>query len=132
MESGEDIITAIAGVFSGRRNPEVVLRGADAAQLAERLHAAVGRERSHPPPPPKLGVFYGFEVHTPAKLARELGVPENVNVFAGVVTDERGREQHHWRDTGGVEEYLLAKAWEQGHGELLEKVGAPRSPAAQY
>jgi len=132
MEPGEDVITAIAGVFSGRPNPEIVLRGADATELAERLRKSVGKEPSNPPPPPKLGFFYGFQVHAPKKPAKDIGLPENFNVFSGVITEQQGREPRHWRDSGGVEQYLIAKAYEQGHGELLEKVGATLPVATKH
>jgi len=131
MDSQADVITVTAGVYSGRRNPEFVLSGADASALAERARAARGHGPSNPPPPPKLGFYYGFKIHAPKKLAAEFGIPENFTVFSGVLTEHDGREQRHWRDASGVEELLLAVAYRE-HGELLERVSAPRPGSAKY
>lgn len=124
-----DVITATAGIFSGRPNPQIELSGSDASALAERMRAA--REPSHPPPQPKLGFYYGFQVNAPTKLARDYGIPESFNVFAGVITDGGSRGQRHWQDTGGVETFLLMTAYERGHGELLDRVKAPRPQGQQ-
>ena len=84
-----------------------------------------------PPPQAKLGFYYGFQVSTPKPLASELGIPESFSVFAGVITQQSGREQHYWRDVSGVEEFLLAASYAQGHGELLDRVNAPRTASAK-
>lgn len=126
MASEPNVITAAAGIFSGRPNPEMTLSGVDATTLAQRVREARGKEANHPPPQAKLGFYYGFQVWAPKHLASELGIPESFNVFAGVITQQSGREQHYWRDVSGVEEFLLTTAYARGHGELLDRVNAPR------
>ena len=129
MASYPNVITAAVGIFSGRPNPEITLSGAEATTLAQRVREACGKEANHPPPQAKLGFYYGFQVSAPKHLASELGIPESFHVFAGVITQQSGREQHHWRDVSGAEEFLLTTAYARGHGELLERVNAPH-PAA--
>jgi hypothetical protein len=130
MESEADVITATAGVFSGRRNPEIVLSGTDASSFAERVRETLGKDPIHPPPPPKLGSYYGFQIHASKQLAKDRGIPEDFNIYSGVITEQNGREQRHWRDVGGVEDFLLGIAYERGHRELLDKVNAPQPRAA--
>jgi hypothetical protein len=131
MASEPNVITAAVGIFSGRPNPQITLSGADATALAQRVREARGKESNHPPPQAKLGFYYGFQVSAPKPLASELGIPETFNVFAGVITQQSGREPHHWRDESGVEEFLLTTAYAQGHGDLLDRVKAPRPRLAQ-
>jgi hypothetical protein len=129
MKPPEKAISVSVGLFSGRPNPEIVITGEAASTLAERLRSSIGKESTHPPPPPRLGFFYGFYLQVPAKLAKELEVPENFSVYSGVITEQGQREQRYWRDTGGVELFLMETAFQQGHGELLEKAGAQRLPS---
>ena len=126
MASEPNVITATAGIFSGRPNPEIALSGTEATTLAQRVREARGKESPHPPPQAKLGFYYGFQVSGPKQLASELGIPEAFHVFAGVITQQSGREQHHWRDVSGVEQFLLETAYARGLGELLDRVNAPR------
>ncbi len=127
MKPQEDAIVVSVGLFSGRPNPEIVMSGDAASQIAERLRASIGKEATAPPPPPRLGFFYGFYLQAPARLARELGVPESFSVYSGVITEAGKREQRHWRDTAGLESFLMAAALREGHGELLEKAGVSAS-----
>jgi|ERR1041385_2914811 hypothetical protein len=127
MEPREDAITVSVGLFSGRPNPEIVMAGQQAAQIAERVRVSVGKEPASPPPPPRLGSFYGFYLQAAPQLAKQLGVPENFSVYSGVITERTKREQRHWRDTAGLESFLMAAARDEGHGELLERAGAQRS-----
>jgi hypothetical protein len=123
MEGSEDAIVVQIGVFSGRPNPEMSLTDEAAVEFADLVKSALGQEPIHPPPPPKLGKFYGFLVQVPEQKVRALDLPSRVNIFSGVLTDMTSREQTHWRDTVGLERFLLHLAYERGFGELLEKVG---------
>jgi hypothetical protein len=131
MASEPNVITAAVGIFSGRPNPEITLSGTDATTLTQRLREARGKESPHPPPQAKLGFYYGFQVSAPKQLASKLEIPEAFNVFAGVITQQSGREQNHWRDVSGVEDFLLAIAYARDLGEWLDRVNAPRPVATK-
>jgi hypothetical protein len=123
MQVTQDAIAVRIGLFSGRPNPEMTLSGDDAARFAELVQSTVGGEPIHPPPAPRLGQFYGFLVLAPAPLARTLGLPPQMSIFAGVLTEMRDRSQVHWRDVGGVERFLVRLAYEQGFGDELRRAG---------
>ncbi|MGB9368861.1 MAG: hypothetical protein WCE79_22890 [Xanthobacteraceae bacterium] len=120
-------IVAEIGAFSGFRNPTLSLTGSAADQFANLVRQTVNREPIHPPPPPKLGHYYGFLVRMPAELARQLGIPPRLRAYQAVLTEGDGREQKHWRDVSGVERFLTGEAYQQGHGEILKKLGVERS-----
>jgi hypothetical protein len=126
MEPKKDAITATIGVFSGRPNPELLLTGALAEEFAGLVNATIGKEPIHPPPAPRLGFYYGFVVQISGELARRLGLAELLNVYHGVVTEGKGREQRHWRDVANVERFLIEESYRQGRGELLQRVGIER------
>lgn len=127
MEPKKDAIIATIGIFSGRPNPELMLSGKVAEKLANLVKTTLGKESIHPPPPPRLGYYYGFLVQTSKELAKRLELPVEFNVYHGVITERYGQEQKHWRDVANVERFLIDQAYEQGHGDLLEKVGADKS-----
>jgi hypothetical protein len=75
----------------------------------------VGAEEIHPPPAAGLG-YRGF-------LVRGVSVgdrPAEFNVFRRVVTEQLGTRTRHWRDTAGVERWLLEQARRLGHGAVLD------------
>jgi hypothetical protein len=123
MEPKHDAVTAIVGVFSGRRNPELPLTGEAVEKLADLIMAVRGKEPIHPPPPPKPGYYYGFVLRVPEELAERLGLPTDLRVYHGVLTEGEGRDQKHWRDVAGVERFPVDLAYKQGYGDLLEHVG---------
>lgn len=123
-----NVITVVVGIFSGRPNPELQLSGSESDELAALLKASIGREPIHAPPAPKLGQFYGFTIHVPPLLANQLDIPSVVSVHQGVVRTGREKDVQHWRDVGHVQNFLIERAYRQGHGDLLEKVGV-RLPA---
>lgn len=126
MESKKDAITARIGVFSGRPNPELSLTGEVLEELASLVKRTIGREPIHPPPPPRLGYYYGFLIQTPNELAKRLELPAEFSVYHGVIAEGKGREKRHWRDVAKVERFLIYQAYEQGLGEFLEKVGVEK------
>ena len=126
MEPSTDAITVTIGIFSGRPNPQLTLSGPSAQEFANLVNATLGKDPIHPPPQPKLGFYYGFSVQTPRELATRLALPTDLYVYYGVVTQGTGREQRHWRDVANVERFLIQQAHQQGHGELLDKVSAPK------
>ncbi len=123
MEGNQDAIVVQIGLFSGRPNPEMKLTDDMASQLADLVKSTVGKEPIHPPPPPKLGEFYGFLVRVPDRKVKGLGLPPQVSVSSGVLTRMTEQAQSHWRDVAGVERFLTRLAYEQGFGDLLQKVG---------
>jgi hypothetical protein len=120
--------TATIGLFSGRPNPELSLN-AHLGQLASLVKTTIGAEPIHPPPPPRLGHYYGFFVRLPAELASSHQLPEEFDVYSAVLTERRGRDQKHWRDVGKVEDFLIDRAYEEGHGDLLKRLGVARRNA---
>lgn len=123
MGSKQDAIRVIVGVFSGRPNPELSLPGDVAEELANLVKETLGKEPIHPPPPPKLGYYYGFVLQSPKESAERLGIPAEFRVYHGVLTEREGRKQKHWRDVAQIERFLIDLAYEQGYGDLLEHVG---------
>ena len=124
MSEHEGKITVQIGVFSGRRNPEFAMAPDAQAQFAEMMRAVIGVEPANPPGPPKLGEFYGFLVIVPAELVRKLDLPEAIEIWRGVVSPAAPRTDNgHWRDTAGVEAFLIGQALEAGHGEILREYG---------
>lgn len=130
MEYGKEAISVKIGVFSGRPNPELSLRGEVAAKVVSMLKTTLGRESIHPPPSPRLGYYYGFLVQISKEMAKQLEIPMEFNVYHGVITEVRARakpeEQKHWRDVKQIEKFLLDLAYEQGFGKLLEEFGVEK------
>jgi hypothetical protein len=123
MQPKQDAITATVGVFSGRPNPELSLAGEVVQEFADLVKATLGKEPIHPPPPARLGYYYGFVLHSPKELAERLGLPREFKVYHGVLTEREGRVQNHWRDVAQIERFLIDLAHEQGYGDLLEHFG---------
>jgi hypothetical protein len=126
-----DVLTVEIGLFSGRRNPRMELAGETLDRFTASVGRAIGREAIHPPPPPRLGHYYGFFVRAPGDVAERRQLPSELDVYSGVVTERRGAVARHWRDVSGVEQFLIDQAFEQGHGQLLEKTGVRRSSAPE-
>lgn len=123
MASDKDGITVMVGLFSGRPNPEFTLTGKAADDFINLAKQGVGKEPANPPPAPRLGEFYGFFVKVPAERAKSAGLPAEFSIFKGVVTEQIGREAKHWRDAGNLEQNLIQRAYDAGHGDLLKMVG---------
>jgi hypothetical protein len=129
MESDQPVITVDVGVYSGRPNPQFELREEEARALATALKAARTEQARHAPPQPKLGEFYGFLIHIPTALAKEFGLPEEVMVHFGMITDRVAQRVTHWQDRSGLEEQLIERAYSRGYGDVLEKRGVHRIPS---
>lgn len=123
MADEQEMITARVGVYSGRENPIIRLGETAQARLLELLQTTVGKDATEPPHLPKLGQFYGFLLSVPPAIAREHDLPPNIEVRGGVVTLMAPRQTQHWRDVAGIEAFLLGVSFDQGHGEVLEKLG---------
>ena len=126
MATEKDGITVVVGLFSGRPNPEVTLSGKTADDFISHAKAGIGKEPANPPPAPRLGEFYGFFVKVPAERAKAAVLPTEFSVYKGVVTEQVGREYKYWRDTGNMEPFLVQRAYDQGHGDLLKLGGLER------
>lgn len=124
MANEEKVIKVRVGVYSGRENPEITLVDDSKSRFTEMVQNVLGKEPARPPGPPKLGSFYGFLVSVPPELTAELSLPQSLEVREGVVSVlARGAKTKHWRDTAGLEDFLLALAFEQGCGESLGRLG---------
>jgi hypothetical protein len=126
MEKEKVAIRAHMGLFSGRPNPEINLAGGLANEFEKLVKPSIGKERSQPPPEPRLGEYYGFFIDIPEERAGKAGIPAKLTIYKHVITEQSGREQMHWRDLQGAEEFLVRQAYEQGHEELLKAVGFQR------
>jgi hypothetical protein len=127
MDSDQPMITVDVGLYSGRPNPQFELREEEAHALATALKAARTEQARHAPPQPALGQFYGFLIHIPTALAKEFGLPEEVMVHHGMITDRVDQRVTHWRDRAGLEEQLIDQAYSRGYGDVLEKRGVSRA-----
>jgi len=127
MATEKDGISVVVGLFSGRPNPEVTLTGKTADDLIDHAKKGIGKEPANPPPAPRLGEFYGFYIKVPAERAKASDLPTQFSVYKGVVTEQVGRENKYWRDVGNIEQFLVQRAYDQGHGDLLKLVGLERS-----
>jgi hypothetical protein len=130
MNEREEDLTIVLGVFSGRPNPRLELTGAQAGEFAHLLGEVVGRESGNPPPPAKLGLYYGFYASVPQSLARKLAIAREMTIYSGVVTTGTMGKQTHWQDRVGIEAFLADIAIANGFGELLKQTRAEiRRPA---
>ena len=123
MANEDKIIKARVGVFSGRENPEITLGGDEQIRFIEMVQGTLGKEPIHPPGRPKLGTFYGFLVNVPSKLADELSLPQVLEVRDGVVSVLARDKTESWLDIAGLEDFLIGLAIQQGHGEVLGRLG---------
>jgi hypothetical protein len=123
MQKSQDTIVVRIGVFSGLPNPEMELTGDSASRFADLIKSTIGRERIHAPPAPRLGEFYGFLVLIPDQRARAMGLPAQLSIVTGVVTEVREKTPAHWRDVSGVQLFLVRQAQERGFGDVLRKAG---------
>jgi len=123
MATRNDAISVALGIFSGRPNPEITLAGASAEELGRLVNTAIGKEPTHPPPPARLGSYYGFVIRVPRETAARLSVPSEFSVYGGVITEAAGQQPKYWRDIANVERFLIDQSYKEGQGELLEKVG---------
>ena len=96
-------------IFSGRPNPRWTVSG----EAADRLWGLVERsELTEPQEPPDLG-YRGFLLLT---------VVEAIRAFDSTlaIQSSRGEKPEYFRDTGGIEDLLLAQARDLGYGEVID------------
>jgi len=125
MDTNDEVLVVTVGVFSGRPNPTFELVGPAARQWSELLASVVGVQAADPPPPTRLGEYYGFQVEPRADAIARQSTERLVRVFRGVVSVYEKRHAGHWRDTAELELFLAQRAVDAGHAELLRKVAAP-------
>jgi hypothetical protein len=105
-------------IYSGRPDPEWPVGPDELEALVGLLRRVVGAEEIHPPPAAGLG-YRGFLVRGVSVTDR----PADFNVLRRVVTERSGTRTRHWRDTAGVEQWLLEQARRLGHGAVLDSEG---------
>ena len=110
-------------IYSGRPDPQWPLAADAAHELAKRMTGVVGGEPIHPPPPGGLG-YRGFLVRMTVPVE---GLPAEFLAYRRVVTVRPGPRAEHWRDTAGVEDYLLDEARRQNQGAALDALGVSRA-----
>jgi hypothetical protein len=105
-------------IFSGVPDPNWTLAGEAAQDLLARVREIVRGEPTQAPPPGGLG-YRGFLVQSHGAT----DVPPEFVVFNGVLS--AGPE--HWRDTAGLEDWLLMDARRHDQGPVLDSfaVGHP-------
>ena len=120
-------IECAVDLYSGRPNPTLRLSDEDWAELRRRVESARRTPRPERREPPYLG-FRGYRIYNP-KL--EAGLPYKVAVFGGFVTitEYEPRKENadaaapqHFADEGRLEEWLEARAVEQGLAKDIEAV----------
>ena len=109
-------------IFSGRPDPEWTLEPTAVDEVARRARAALGAQRVPAPPEENLG-YRGFEI----RGGRTLGLPDELVVFGGLMSDRTEKGGPHWIDAAGLEALLLEEAERRGFADLLQAGGAPRS-----
>jgi hypothetical protein len=105
-------------IYSGRPDPEWSVGSDELPGLVGLLRRVMGAEEIHPLPAAALG-YRGF-------LVRGVSVgdrPTDFNVLRRVVTERSGTRTRHWRDTAGVERWLLEQARGRGYGAVLASEG---------
>jgi hypothetical protein len=116
-------ITVRLRIFSGRPDPEWTLDPGAVDEFARRVGEALGGARVNTPPEGGLG-YRGFEI----RGGRTLGLPNELTVFRGVVSDRSEKAGAHWIDSASLEQLLLDDARGRGLAQLLEAGGASPSP----
>ena len=106
-------------IFSGRPDPTFELPDEALSELASRVADVVGAEPSDRPQEGGLG-YRGFRI-TNAEGHADL--PDEFEVFRGILTESAEGTTRHWADSAGVEDLLLTQARDAGFGELLDAVG---------
>jgi hypothetical protein len=104
-------------VFSGRPNPRWQLTAAEASELEGRLRGLP--ETSQAAIPDNLG-YRGFHIED------EIGNDRITITSNGYVVVRRDNRNAFYRDTKGVEEWLLQQARSRGYSELLDRPPRPR------
>jgi hypothetical protein len=90
-------------------------------EVARRARAALGTQSVPAPPEENLG-YRGFEI----RGGRTVGLPDDLIVFGGVISDRTEKTGAHWIDSADLEVFLLEDAQRRGFADLLESGGAPR------
>src|SRR6266545_256238 len=93
-------------IFSGRPDPEFPLPEDTVSALITRLTEVMAGTMSEPPAEGGLG-YRGFRLVNDEN--RE-GLPQELEVFRGVVTEISEGAQRHFVDSAGVEGLLLEQA----------------------
>jgi len=111
-------LTVRLQIYSGRPDPEWTLEPDVADEVARRLRQAVSAEPVHAPPEGGLG-YRGFRITG----GDALGLPSELAVFRGVVSEVAGKQTRHWLDATGFERFLIEDARKRGFAEVLDALG---------
>jgi len=113
---GSNTISVRLLLYSGRPDPEWELDKAEAEELIARVKQTLVAETVHISSYPTLG-GRGFGVEHAGNI---VGIPRWFMVFDGVLVDTSISTSTGWRDTGGVEEWLMDQARQRGFSEALD------------
>lgn len=119
-------LTATLLIFSGKPDPTFELNAEEASDFAGRVQSTIGGQQVQEASEGGLG-YRGFRVQNTAGIE---GVPAQLVVFGGVVTEQEGTEARSWRDTGGCEDALVAAARSRELGDLIAAGGGPGTAVA--
>lgn len=119
-------LTATLLIFSGRPDPTFELNDEETSDFTGRVQSTIGGQEVQEAPEGGLG-YRGFRIENTAGIE---GVPSQLVVFGGVVTEQGGTEARSWRDTGGCEDALVAAAKSREFGDLIAAGGGPGSTVA--
>jgi hypothetical protein len=106
-------------IFSGRPDPTFELPDEALNELASRVADVVGAAPSDGPPEGGLG-YRGFRI---TNVEGRSDLPDEFEVFRGILTESAQGTPRHWADGAGVEALLLTQARDAGLGELLDAAG---------
>ena len=104
-------------VFSGRPDPEWDLEDAEVEELRSRLEAARESDQTNSEPPARLG-YRGFLIRSDAGE-----LPAALTVFKGTIRRGSGKLAVVLTDGAELEDWLLDRAREAGHGDVVERLG---------
>ena len=106
-------------IFSGLPDPEWIIEENDMPLINELFKTIRDKETVDKPFLSKLG-YRGFLVQNNSDFDE---IPKEFIVYKGIVLDKPGPKELCWRDSAGIEKYLLAEARRRGYGDLLDEAG---------
>lgn len=123
MLSQNATVTVDVGLFSGRRNPQLTLSEEATLRLLALLRETLHAEATAPPKQMRLGRYYGFMITLSEGLVGDLHCAKHIAVYDRVLSEQYDGHEQHWRDSAGLERFLLEQAQLSGLGSFLKRGG---------